>query len=90
MNYYINIFNKNEILLIKSDPVFFNFGPSFQNVKFFKKKTLKETLNEEEKIGHNKILDVILKKSVNQTKKKIGGYLNYYSSIISKQGFIKS
>ena len=75
---------------IKSDPVFFNFGPSFQNVKFFKKKTLKETLNEEEKIGHNKILDVILKKSVNQTKKKIGGYLNYYSSIISKQGFIKS
>ena len=83
-------FNKNEIFLIKSDPVFFNFGPSFQNVKFFKKKTLKETLNEEEKIGHNKILDVAMKKSLYQTKKKIGSYLNYYSSIISKQGFIKS
>ena len=83
-------FDKNEIFLIKSDPVFFNFGPNFQNVKFFKKKTLKETLDEEEKIGQNKILDVTMKKSLNQTKKKIGSYLNYYSSIISKQGFIKS
>ena len=89
MNYYINIFNKNEILLIKSDPVFFNFGPSFQNVKFFKRKTLKETLDEEEKIGQSKIIDVTMKKSLNQTKKKIGSYLNYYTSIISKQGFIK-
>jgi len=83
-------FDKNEIFLIKSDPVFFNFGPNFQNVKFFKKKTLKETLDEEEKIGQNKILDATMKKSLNQTKKKIGSYLNYYSSIISKQGFIKS
>ena len=83
-------FSKNEIFLIKSDPVFFNFGPSFQNVKFFKRKTLKETLNEEDKIGHDKIIDVAMKKSLNQTKKKIGSYLNYYSSIMSKQGFIKS
>ena len=83
-------FSKNEIFLIKSDPVFFNFGQNFQNVKFFKKKTLKETLNEEDKIGHDKIIDVAMKKSLNQTKKKIGSYLNYYSSIMSKQVFIKS
>ena len=82
-------FNKEEIFQIKSDPVFFNFGPSFQNVKFFKRKTLKETLDEEEKIGQSKIIDVTMKKSLNQTKKKIGSYLNYYTSIISKQGFIK-
>ena len=44
-------FNKEEIFQIKSDPVFFNFGPSFRNVKFFKRKTLKETLNEEEKLN---------------------------------------
>ena len=82
-------FNKEEIFQIKSDPVFFNFGPNFQNVKFFKRKTLKETLNEEEKIGQSKIIDVTMKKSLHQTKKKIGSYLNYYTSIISKQGFIK-
>ena len=82
-------FNKEEIFQIKSDPVFFNFGPHFQNVKFFKRKTLKETLNEEEKIGQSKIIDFTMKKSLHQTKKKIGSYLNYYSSIISKQGFIK-
>ena len=63
-------FNKEEIFQIKSDPIYFNFGGNFQNVSFFKKNSLKQTLNEEEKIGQNNIIDFKLKKSLNQTKKK--------------------
>ena len=81
-------FNKEEIFQIKSDPIYFNFGGNFQNVSFFKKNSLKQTLNEEEKIGQNNIIDFKLKKSLNQTKKKIGKYLNYYTSVMSRQGFI--
>ena len=81
-------FNKNEIFQIKTDPNYFNFGKNYNNVSFFKKKTLKEILNEEEKIGANKIMDISLKKSLKQTKKRIGEYLNYYTSVMSRQGFI--
>ena len=81
-------FNKNEIFQIKTDPNYFNFGNNFKYVSFFKKKTLKETLDEEEKIGANKIMDISLKKSLRQTKKRIGEYLNYYTSVMSRQGFI--
>ena len=81
-------FNKNEIFQIKTDPNYFNFGNNFNNVSFFRKKTLKETLNEEEKIGPTKLMDISLKRSLKQTKKRIKGYLNYYTSIMSKQGFI--
>ena len=55
---------------------------------FLKKKTLKEILDEEDKIGTNKVMDVSLKKSLRQTKKRIDGYLNYYTSVMSRQGFI--
>ena len=81
-------FNKNEIFQIKTDPNYFNFGNKYNNVSFFKKKTLKEILNEEDKIGANKLMDISLKKSLKQTKKRIGEYLNYYTSVISRQGFI--
>ena len=81
-------FKKDEIYQIKSDPEFFNFGGNFQNVSFFKKTSLKDTLNEEEKFGHHNLLDYRLKKSLNQTRKKIGKYLNYYSSVMSRQGLI--
>ena len=83
-------FNKNEIFQIKTDPNYFNFGNNFNYVSFFKKKTLKEILNEEEKIGPNRIMDISLKKSLKQTKKRIGDYLNYYTSVMSRQGFIAS
>lgn len=82
-------FTKQEIYEIKADPVYFNFGGKFDNVDFFKKKSLKETLNEEEKIGTYKLLDDTMKKSLKRTKKRIKGYLDYYTSIMSKQGFIQ-
>jgi hypothetical protein len=81
-------FTKEEIFQIKSDPIYFNFGGNFSNVKFFKKRTLKETLNEEEKIGPTKLLDVTMKKSLKQTRKRVQKYLNYYTSVMSRQGFI--
>ena len=81
-------FNKKEIFQIKTDPNYFNFGNNFNYVSFFRKKTLKETLNEEEKIGPTKIMDFSLKKSLKQTKKRIGDYLNYYTSVMARQGFI--
>ena len=35
-------------------------------------------------------MDISLKKSLKQTKKRIGDYLNYYTSVMSRQGFIAS
>ena len=81
-------FTKEEIFQIKADPIYFNFGSNFSNVNFFKKRTLKETLNEEEKIGPTKLLDVTMQKSLKQTKKRIQKYLNYYTSVMARQGFI--
>lgn len=81
-------FTKKEIFQIKADPIYFNFGGDFSNVNFFKKRTLKETLNEEEKIGPTKLLDVTMKKSLKQTKKRIQKYLDYYTSVMSRQGII--
>jgi hypothetical protein len=81
-------FTKEEIFQIKADPIYFNFGGNFSNVNFFKKRTLKETLNEEEKIGPTKLLDVAMQKSLKQTKKRIQKYLNYYTSVMTRQGYI--
>ena len=81
-------FTKNEIFQIKTDPGFYNIGGTFNGVNFFKKKNLKDILNEEEKIGINNIMEVDLKKSLDKTKRKINGYLNYYTSVMSRKGFI--
>lgn len=81
-------FNKDEIFQIKTEPNYFNFGNNFNYVSFFKKKTLREILDEEDKIGPSKIMEESLKKSLKQTKKRIDGYLNYYTSVMSRQGFI--
>ena len=81
-------FTKEEIFQIKADPIYFNFGGNFSNVNLFKKRTLKETSNEEEKIGPTKLLDVTMKKSLKQTKKRIQKYLNYYTSVMARQGLI--
>ena len=81
-------FTKEEIFQIKADPIYFNFGGDFSNVKFFKRRTLKETLNEEDKIGYKKVVDEALSKSLKQTKKRIGKYLNYYTSMMSRQGLV--
>ena len=81
-------FTKEEIYQIKADPIYFNLGGNFNNVNFFRKRSLKETLNEEEKVGPNKLIDVTMKISLKQTKKRIQKYMDYYSSIMSKQGII--
>ena len=81
-------FTRDEIFQIKADPIYFNLGGNFNNVKFFKKQTLKETLNEEEKIGHEKLIDIAMKTSLRQTKKRIQKYMDYYSSVMSRQGMI--
>ena len=83
-----NNFTKEEIFQIKADPIYFNLGANFSNVNFFKRKSLKEILNEEEKIGPHKLIDVAMKDSLKQTKKRIKKYMDYYSSVISKQGII--
>ena len=81
-------FTKKEIFQIKTDPGFYNIGGNFNGVNFFKKKNLKDILNEEEKIGINNIMEVDLKKSLQKTKRKINDYLNYYTSVMSRKGFI--
>ena len=81
-------FTKQEIFQIKTDPGYYNIGGNFNGVNFFKKKKLKDILNEEEKIGINNIMEVDLKKSLDKTKRKIKSYLNYYTSVMSRRGFI--
>lgn len=83
-------FTNEEIFQIRADPVYFNFGSNFDEVKFFQRKSLKETLNAEEKIGSpEKLIKIELEKSLKQTKKRIGKYLNYYTSIMSQQDLLK-
>ena len=81
-------FTKEEIFQIKSDPVYFNLGGNFNNVDFFKKKTLKETLNEEEKIEPTKLIDITMKDSLKHTKKRIQKYMDYYTSVMSRKGLL--
>ena len=81
-------FTKEEIYQIKADPIYFNLGGNFNNVNFFRKRSLKETLNEEEKIGPNKLIDVTMKNSLKQTKKRIQKYMDYYTSVMARQGII--
>ena len=81
-------FTKEEIFQIKADPIYFNLGGDFSNVKFFKRKSLKEMLNEEEKISPHTLNKIAMKKSLKQTKNRIQKYMDYYTSIMSKQGII--
>ena len=81
-------FTKDEIFQIKSDPIFFNLGGDFSNVNFFRKKSLKDTLNEEEKIGTDKVIDAAMQKSLKLTKKRIQKYMDYYTSVMAKKGIL--
>ena len=81
-------FTKDEIFQIKADPIFFNLGGDFSNVNFFRKKSLKDTLNEEEKIGTDKVIDAAMQKSLKLTKKRIQKYMDYYTSVMAKKGIL--
>lgn len=81
-------FNSKEIYQIKTDPGFYNIGGSFTGVNFFKRKKLRDTLNEEEKIGIKNIMEADMIKSLRKSRRKIKSYLNYYTSIMSRRGFI--
>ena len=81
-------FNSKEIYQIKTDPGFYNIGGSFTGVNFFKRKKLRDTLNQEEKIGIDNIMEADMIKSLKNSRRKIRSYLNYYTSIMSRRGFI--
>ncbi len=81
-------FTQKEIYEIKNDPFYFQFGSHYNNVAFFKKKTLTDTLNEEEKIGRKEMIKHDLKESLKKTHKKIDGYLDYYTYVMSQKDFI--
>jgi hypothetical protein len=83
-------FTEEEIFQIKSDPFYFKFDNKYNNVDFFKKKSLTEQLNEEEKIGYKKIVKHDLKESLKNTSKKIRKYLDYYTYVMSQKDFISN
>ena len=84
-----NNFTEKEIYQIRSDPVYFKFSnQDFGDVPFFKRKSLKDTLNEEEEFGKEKVIKQELKDSLKKTKKKIAGYLDYYTYVMSKKDVI--
>ena len=81
-------FTKKEIYEILSDPGYFKYGNKYKNTSFFVKKTLAQTLNEEEKIGPANLINQRMSTSLKQTKRKINRYLEYYTSIMSQKGMI--
>lgn len=83
-------FTEKEIIAIKSDPFYFKFtGSDYGGVGFFKKKSLTDVLNEEEKVGIKKVIKMELKDSLKKTKKKIDKYLDYYTYVMSQKDFIQ-
>lgn len=83
-----NNFTKKEIFQIKTEPSYYNIGGSFNGIYFFRKKKLRDILNEEEKVGINNIMEVDMKKSLRKSRRKIKSYLNYYTSVMSRRGFV--
>ena len=85
-----NNFTEKEIYQIRSDPVYFKFSnKDFGDVPFFKRKSLKDTLNEEEEFGKEKVIKQVLKDSLKKSKKKIAGYLDYYTYVMSQKDLIQ-
>ena len=63
--------------------MYFKFSnKDFGDVPFFKRKSLKDTLNEEEEFGKEKVNKQVLKDSLKKSKKKIAGYLDYYTYVM--------
>lgn len=83
-----NNFTKKEIFLIKTEPGYYNIDGNFNGIDFFKKKNLRDILNEEEKIGIHNVMELDMQKSLKKSKRKIRGYLNYYTSVMSRRGLI--
>lgn len=83
-----NNLTKKEIFQIKTEPEYYNIGGSFRGIEFFKKKNLIDILKEEEKIGIDKRMEFEMQRSLRKSKRKIKGYLNYYTHVMSKRGFV--
>ena len=81
-------FTQKEIYQILSDPGYFKYGNKYKNTSFFVKKTLTQTLNEEEKIGPSNLINKRMKTSLKLTKRKVNNYLDYYTTIMSKKSMI--
>ena len=85
-----NNFTEEEIYAIMSDPFYFKFSSKdFGNVTFFKKKSLTDTLNDEEQFGKKKVIQHELNESLKKTKKKIERYLDYYTYVMSQKDIIQ-
>lgn len=70
--------------------MYFKFSnKDFGDVPFFKRKSLKDTLNEEEEFGKEKVIKQVLKDSLKKSKKKIAGYLDYYTYVMSQKDLIQ-
>ena len=70
--------------------MYFKFSnKDFGDVPFFKRKSLKDTLNEEEEFGKEKVIKQVLKDSLKKSKKKIAGYLDYYTYVMSQKYLIQ-
>ena len=54
----------------------------------FLKKTLTDILNEKAKIERKEMIKHDLKESLKKTHKKIEGYLDYYTYVMSQKDFI--
>ena len=70
--------------------MYFKFSnKDFGDVPFFKRKSLKDTLNEEEEFGKEKVIKQVLKDSLKKSKNKIAGYLDYYTYVMSQKDLIQ-
>lgn len=81
-------FTKEEIFQIKADPNYFISNKNYTNVNFFQRRSLTQTLNDEEKVGIKQLVDEQLKSSLEKTKKKVNKYINYYTLVMSNKDFI--
>ena len=70
--------------------MYFKFSnKDFGDVPFFKRKSLKDTLNEEEEFGKEKVIKQVLKDSLKKSKEKIAGYLDCYAYVMSQKDLIQ-
>lgn len=81
-------FNEKEIYEILTDPGYYKYESRFGKTGVFVKKTLTETLNEEEKVGPDKLLRERLNNSLKKTKKKVDFYLGYYTNTLRQKDLI--
>ena len=59
-----------------------------EKIKAYNKLMEEKIKLEEEKIGIHNVMELDMQKSLKKSKRKIRGYLNYYTSVMSRRGLI--